>query len=252
MWLEVQIDRTINSSSAGTQRHTPRHMYQLKLICVANGVSHPLRAGSRVDIWMHYWNWRDNGNLHRPVWTGASNGRLHLIKSELYHRWWINGQTWVKMSSLFLNKCFYNQETWGKFATFQNIKVKLSFLGYFFWQISCLTFQSWQTFLGIFYFLIWQWQHVEQESRVKLLQWLWTYMFHCWSWKSIKYIPRLGTGTVLTSQIISQFRNCLAWSDKSLHVHVWFDAQKNLSQSISGSILEKKFYMIVVKTKYFS
>ena len=44
MWLKVQIDRTINSSSAGTQRHTPHHMYQLKLICVANGVSHPLRA----------------------------------------------------------------------------------------------------------------------------------------------------------------------------------------------------------------
>ena len=123
MWLKVQIDRTINSSSAGTQRHTPHHMYQLKLICVANGVSHPLRAGSGVDIWMHFWNWRDNGNLRRPVWTGASYGRLHLIKSELYHRWWINGQTWVKMSSLFLNKCFYNQQTWGKFANFQNIKV---------------------------------------------------------------------------------------------------------------------------------
>ena len=123
MWLKVQIDRTINSSSAGTQRHTPHHMYQLKLICVANGVSHPLRAGFRVDIWMHYWNWRDYGDLHRPVWTGASNGKLHLIKSELYHRWWINGQTWVKMSSLFLNKCFYNQQTWGKFANFQNIKV---------------------------------------------------------------------------------------------------------------------------------
>ena len=47
-----------------------------------------------------------------------------------------------------------------------------------------------------------------------------TMNIYVWSWKSIKYIPRLGTGTVLTSQIISQFRNCLAWSDKSLHVRL--------------------------------